>query len=157
MGEVGAAAQVLPLAMPVHAQGFITGDALDQFDLIRLTIALVMGDGARAVPDYRADGDLGIGPDFLHRTGHDVRAVVAHEFQRVGGILRGDDAKAVVGLHRDRQIAERTVDATGDCRLGQRFRDVRRHIRPRRAGRIGAGGSVGQGEGDVGHGISSLV
>ena len=110
--QMRATAQVLPVAVPIHAQRLIPGDAFNQLDLIRLAAILVvldcditfpnlgadlialvddlfhlLFDGAEvfgcewlfavkvvvpAVFDNRADSDLGLWPNLLHRTCHDM-------------------------------------------------------------------------------------
>src|SRR6056297_1780292 len=63
--KVGAAAEVLPGTVPVHAQGFGAGNGLDQFDLEGFAAVLIVLDGAGAVPDFGADG-IAYVDDFLH-------------------------------------------------------------------------------------------
>jgi hypothetical protein len=122
--QVRATAEVLPVAVPVHAQRLIARDRLDQLDLVGLVVGLVElhravalpdlgGDGIAAVDDlahlgldlaevlggeglgaveivipavfdHGADGDLHVGPDFLHGAGHDMGEVVADQLQAWG-------------------------------------------------------------------------
>ena len=65
MLQMRAAAQVLPVAVPVHAQRLVAGDGVDQFDLEGLAALLVMPDRAGAVPDFGAHGIAGV-DDLLH-------------------------------------------------------------------------------------------
>ena len=50
-----AAAQILPVPVPVHAHGLALGDRLDQLDLERLAAIRVMRDRAVAVPGLGRD------------------------------------------------------------------------------------------------------
>ena len=75
--QVRTAAQVLPVAVPVHAQVLALGDAVDQLQLEGLVRRLVMGDRAVAVPDLGADGFAGV-DDLLH-LGLDRAQVVGSE------------------------------------------------------------------------------
>ena len=52
--QVRAAAQVLPVAVPVHAHGLIAGDGLDQLDLEGFIIVAVVLDRAVTIPDFGA-------------------------------------------------------------------------------------------------------
>ena len=63
--QMRAAAQVLPVAVPVHAQVLTLRDAVDQLQLEGLVRRLVMGNRAVAVPDLGADGFAGV-DDLLH-------------------------------------------------------------------------------------------
>ncbi len=53
--QVRTTAEVLPIAVPIHAQGLVTRNALDQLDLIGLAFGLVMGNRFRALPNLGAD------------------------------------------------------------------------------------------------------
>ena len=55
MGEVRPPAEVLPIAVPVHAQRLIAGNAVDEFDFVRLVVVFVVLDGAITFPDLGAD------------------------------------------------------------------------------------------------------
>ena len=46
------AAQILPVAMPIHAERFITRDCVNQFDFIGFIIFLIMRNGIRTTPDF---------------------------------------------------------------------------------------------------------
>ena len=63
--KVRATAEVLPFAVPIHAQGFIAGNTLDQLDLIRFAAILVIFDRQIAVPYFCAHGFAFV-DDFLH-------------------------------------------------------------------------------------------
>ena len=65
MLQVRTAAQVLPVAVPVHAQRFVAGDRLDQLDLVGFVIVFVMLDRAVALPHLGGDGIAAV-DDFLH-------------------------------------------------------------------------------------------
>ena len=160
--QVRAAAQILPVAVPVHADRLtIIGDRVDQFDLIVFTVLFVIRDGigtrpdlgpdfvagvddvfhllfnraevfgceglfavkviVPAVVDNGADGDFDVGPDFLHRAGHDVRQIVADQFKRLGRVLHGVDRDVRVGVDRPLQIPVLAVDGGRDRFFGQGF------------------------------------
>ena len=63
--QMRAAAQVLPVAVPIHAQRLVARDGLDQLDLIGLALVLVMRDCTGAVPDFGAHG-LAFVDDLFH-------------------------------------------------------------------------------------------
>ncbi len=63
--EVGAAAEVLPVAVPVHPHRLALGDRLDQFDLVGLTGLPIMADRLLARPDLGPDWLVG-GDDLAH-------------------------------------------------------------------------------------------
>ena len=198
MSEMRAAAEVLPVSVPVHAHVLALGDRADELHLVGFVVGLVIADGAVAVPDlgghrvapgddlahlrldpleilrgeglgavevvveavldHRPDGHLGLGPDLLHRAGHDVRAVVADELEHARVVvLRGDDGQRCIVIDGLREIGERAVDARGKGGLGQRFRDLARHLARRGAARRQPGRAVGQGQGHaLGHRLSRV-
>jgi len=191
MLEMRAAAEILPVPVPVHAQRLVAGDRLDQLDLEGLAAGLVMRDGAIALPDLGgdrvapvddllhprldaaeilrreglgaveivvpavlddgADGDLHLGPDFLHGAGHDMGEVVADELQRGRLVLHGVDRDGRVMRDRPLQIPVLPVDMRRDRLLAQRGRDVGRHLGGGHAGGIIARGAVRQCQGNIGH------
>ena len=102
-----------------------------------------------AVRDHRADGHLGARPQILHRFGEYVGGVVADQFQRAG-ILAVDEFDLGVALDRVVEIAQHAVKRHRHCALGQRRRDALGNIKACDADRVGPGGAVGKGEGDLG-------
>ena len=76
-----------------------------------------------AVLDDGADGDLHIGPDFLHGAGHDVGQIVAHQFQRGGAVFHRVDGDGGVIGDWPLQIPMRTIDGGGDRFFRQRGGD----------------------------------
>jgi hypothetical protein len=142
--QVRATAEVLPVAVPVHADRLIARDRLDQLHLVGLVVGLVElhravalpdlgGDGIAAVDDlahlgldlaevlggeglgpveivvpavfdHGADGDLHVGPDLLHRAGHDMGEVVADQLQRLGLVLHGVNGDLGIGLDGPLQV-----------------------------------------------------
>ncbi len=65
MLKVWPAAQVLPVAMPIHPDRLILGDGVHQFDLERLVPGRIEGDGVGAAPQFGADRIAGV-DDLLH-------------------------------------------------------------------------------------------
>ena len=60
-----ATAQILPVAVPIHPQRFVAGDAVDQFDFVRLTTVCVVFDCHLTVPYFGAHG-VAFVDDFFH-------------------------------------------------------------------------------------------
>ena len=189
--KMRAAAQILPIAVPIHADFLIRRNGLDQFHLERLLGGLVMRDCAVAVPDLgahrlagvddrahprldraqilggegfgavkvvipavlddRADGDLHVGPKFLHRTGHDMRQIVAHQFQHWRVICGGVDGDGGIRPDRPLQIPMRAVQLRRDRLFRQRGRDRLGHFGRRDPGVIDALRIVGERQGDLAH------
>ena len=54
--QVWATAQVLPFAVPIHAQRFIPWDTFNQFNFVRLAAIFVVFDRNIALPDFGAHG-----------------------------------------------------------------------------------------------------
>ena len=52
VGEVRASAEVLPVAVPIHAHRFAFGNAFNQFDFVRLAPVKVVLDGPIPFPDF---------------------------------------------------------------------------------------------------------
>jgi hypothetical protein len=71
-----------------------------------------------AVLDRRTDGHLGAGEEPLDRVGHDVRRVVADDFQRLG-VLAGEDLEGRVLLQRPREIDGGAVQLGNERALGE--------------------------------------
>ena len=65
MGEVRAAAEVLPVAVPVHSDRLIARNGLDQLDLVGLVVVLIELHRAGAIPDLGLDRIAG-GDDLAH-------------------------------------------------------------------------------------------
>jgi hypothetical protein len=65
---------------------------LDGSQVLGRERALVGEVVVEAVLDDRADGDLGLGKQLLHRIGQQVRRAVADDLQAVG-VLVGDDGQ----------------------------------------------------------------
>ena len=76
-----------------------------------------------AVVTNRADGDFDVGPDFLNRAGHDVRQIVADQFQRRFIVLHGVDGDFGVFGDRPLQIPMRTIHGRRDCFFRKRSSD----------------------------------
>ena len=74
-----------------------------------------------AILDHRADGDLGVGPDFLHGAGHDMREIVAHQFICLLFVGHGVDRNVSICFDRPRQIEMRTIDGGADGLFAQGF------------------------------------
>ena len=106
-----------------------------------------------AVVDHRANGDLHVRPQLLHRAGHDVGAVVADKLQHLRLVLtvrpHGQDGKLGVGLNGLGKVCDPPVDPAGERRLAERGADVRRDLRAGHARRIRPLRAVGQSDRDV--------
>ena len=63
--QVWPTTHVLPVAVPIHAQRLITGDAFDQLNFVGLIAVFVIGDRLRAVPDF-CPHVFTLVDDFLH-------------------------------------------------------------------------------------------
>ena len=75
--QVWATAQVLPVAVPIHAQRLVTWDAFNQLDLIWLALVLIMRNRAGTVPDF---GPHRLTPiDDLFHLFFNGRKVVGHK------------------------------------------------------------------------------
>ena len=191
MLEMRATAEVLPVAMPIHPQVLILGDLVDQFHLVGLAPAFVIGQRIGAAPDFGphgiagvddllhlgldlakvigregfrpveivepaviadgADGHLHIGPDLLHRAGHDMGKVMPDQFQRGHVILHRVDGDARVGVDRPLQIPVLAIDHGRNGRLGKRGRNGLCHLRRRHAGIKVADIAIGECQGNLGH------
>jgi hypothetical protein len=191
MLQMRAAAHILPLPVPIHAQRLIAGDRLDQLDLVGLVRGAIMGDGAGAVPylgahriarvddlahprldaakvfggeglgaveivipairDHRADGHLHIGPDILHRAGHDMGKIVANEFKRRGLVLHRVDGDRGVAGDRPLQIPVLAVDMRRNSLFRQRRGDACRDLGGGDARVIAALRAIGKCQGNIGH------
>ena len=65
MLKVRAAAEVLPISVPIHAQRLIARDRIDQLNLVGFIIGFVMGNCPRAFPHFGAHG-VPRGDDLAH-------------------------------------------------------------------------------------------
>jgi hypothetical protein len=83
--QVRATAEVLPVAVPVHAQGLIARDRLDQLDLVGLVVGLVELHRAVALPDLGGDGIAAV--DDLAHLGLDLAEVFGGEGLRAVEIV----------------------------------------------------------------------
>jgi len=72
----------------------------------------------KTVLDGRADGDLGAGIEFLHGLRHDMRGIVAHQFERFL-VLAGDNCQLGILLDDMRGIYQLTIHLAGQRRLGK--------------------------------------
>ena len=75
-----------------------------------------------AVLDHRPDGDLGAGPQRLHRLGQHMGGVVADQLERAR-IVAVDELDPGVAVDRVGEIGERAVERHRDGALGKRRRD----------------------------------
>ncbi len=75
--QMRATAEVLPVAVPVHAQGLIAGDAFDQLNFVRFAALFVMCNCARTVPNLGANRVAQV-DDLLH-LGFDLAKVFRGE------------------------------------------------------------------------------
>ena len=76
-----------------------------------------------AVLDDRADRDLRLRVDRLHRLRQQVRGRMADDFEAFG-ILRGDDAEPGIGIDHVRRIDQPAIDIAGKRRARQALADV---------------------------------
>ena len=139
--------------------GFVAGDDLAHFGFDGFQI--VRGERRRtgevvieAVLDGWADGDLGIGIQFLDGFGHHVGGVVTQQLQRVGILVR-HDRHLGVGADSGAQILHHAVDANGQRRFGETGTDGLGNLQTRdRAVEI-AQAAVRQSNGD--HGLALVL
>ncbi len=122
-------------------------DARDVVGVERLLLGEVV---VEAVLDHRPDGDLGAGPQRLHGLGHDVRAVVADQLQRLR-IGAHDDPDRGILLDRVGEVGEPPVDDHRHGLLGERLGDRARKLAPGDAHLVGTLAAVGKSQGDVAH------
>ena len=78
--------------------------------------------------DIGPDGNLGFREQFFYRLGHDVRAVMAQQFERVF-VLGRNDGNFRICLKDDVQILHFTVDSHRQRRLGKARADVGGQLR----------------------------
>jgi hypothetical protein len=116
MLEMRPAAEVLPVAVPVHADRRAFRDAVDQLDLEGLTGLPVMRDGAVAVPDLgphrlaRSDDAAHLGLDQPEVIGREGLAAV--EVVEPAGLGHGAEGHLHLGpdrLHRPRHDMGKVV------------------------------------------------
>ncbi len=116
-------------------EGFVARDDLahllfDHRQVFRRERRVAVEVVEEAVVDHRADGDLGAGPQRLHRLRHHVGGVVADQFQRARVVARqefelgvlldriGEVGDSAVERHRHGALGERGRDALGDVETG---------------------------------------
>ena len=97
-----------------------------------------------AVIDDRADGDLGRGPDFLHRARHDMRKVVADQLVGLRLVLHGVDRDLRIAFDGPLQIPVLAVHSRGNCFLGERSGNVGCDLRGCYASVIRSGIAIGK-------------
>ncbi len=100
-----------------------------------------------AVLDHRADRHLGVGKQFLHCIGEQVRRRMADHLQ-TGCVFVGDDCQRCVRFETVAQVDDTRraafADAAGQRRLGQAGADACGHLRHRHRGVELAFGAVRQ-------------
>src|SRR5262249_6599993 len=99
------------------------------------------------VLDHRANGDLGAGPERLHRFGEHMRAVVPDQLE-AARVLAGEELDFRIALDRVVQIHECVVERHRDRALGERGRDALGDIETGDAVGIVPTRAVGKGQGD---------
>ena len=82
-----------------------------------------------AVLDGRADGDLRLRPQLLHRFRQHVRSIVPQQLQSFLGIAR-DDGDAGVILYLSREVPQRAVNANRYSVSRQAFADSPGNLHP---------------------------
>ena len=108
----------------------------------------------KAIVGRWAKGDLRAGEQPLHRFGEQMRIIMPRQFERVGLVLRRHQRQLRIGHDRPRQIDDLAVDTRRQRRLQQARPDARRDIRPGRAARHLAHGTIGKGqENEIGHDV----
>ena len=120
---------------------------LDRGEILRRERLVAEEIVIKTVLDHRPDGDLGAGPQRLHRFGEHMRGVVADQLERPR-IVAGEELDLGVVLDRIGQIGKLAVERHGDRALGKRRRNA--------LGDVEAGGvwrkiptrAVGKGHGD---------
>ncbi len=100
-----------------------------------------------AVLDHRPDGDLGAGPQGLHRLRQHVRSIMADQLQRPR-VVAANEFDLCVALYLVGEIGERPVERHGDRALGERRRDRPGDVKASDAFGVFAPRTVRKGEGD---------
>ena len=95
----------------------------------------------------RAEGDLGIGIEFLDRLGHDMGGIVTEDLEPVGCVAR-DDRDRGVAVDDHREVARFTIDPDRDSSLREPRPDRRRNFTTSHRVREFAAAAVGQGHRD---------
>ena len=83
----------------------------------------------------RAKSDLRARPQSLHRFGQDMGVVMAHQFERIALVARGDQCQLSIAVERTRHIAHFAVHTRCQRGFGQARTNRRGHVsrgRPRR-------------------------
>ena len=141
------------LARPhLLGEGFVARDdlahlLLDRGEILRRERLVAEEIVIKTVLDHRPDGDLGAGPQGLHRLGEHVRGVVANELERARIVSREE---LDLGIVRDRigKIGELAVQRHGDRALGKRRRNPLGDVEAGGVWRIVPTRAVGKGHGD---------
>jgi hypothetical protein len=98
----------------------------------------------------RADAELGLGIQFQHRGGEQVRARMTVDVQRLG-VFGGQDLKRAVGGERVREVGQLAVDLGDHGVVGQPAADGPCDIERRGARSNFLLAPIGQGNGDFAH------
>ncbi len=109
-------------------EGFVARDdlahlLLDGVEVFRRERLVAEEVVIEAVLDHRADGDLGAGPERLHRFGQHMRGVVPDQLQRAR-VVAGEELDLGVALDRIGEVGDRAVERHRDRALGERGRDA---------------------------------
>ena len=100
-----------------------------------------------AVLDHRPDGDLGAGPQCLHRLGEHMGGIVADQLERAR-IVAGEELDLGIVVDRIGQIGKLAVERHGDRALGKRRRNPLGDVEAGGVWRIVPTRAVGKGHGD---------
>ena len=122
---------------------------LDRGEVLGRERALVAEVVVEAVLDHRADRDLGLGEELLHRVGEQVGGRVANHLEPLR-IAIGDDGDRSVAVDAVRGVDELAVDLAGQRGLGEAGADRRGDLGDGDRRVVVADGAVWQS--DVGHG-----
>ena len=133
-------------------EGFVARDdlahlLLDRVEVLRRERLVAEEVVIEAVLDHRADGDLGAGPQALHRFRQHVRGVVADQLQRAR-VVAGEELDLGVALDRIGEVGHRAVERHRDRALGERGRDALGDIEPGDVLGIFPACAVGKGQRD---------
>src|SRR5262245_13022716 len=112
----------------LFAEGFVAGDdfahlLLDDAEIFRGERLVAEEVVIKAVLDHRADGDLGAGPQRLHRLGEHMRGIVTDQLQRAR-VVAGEEFDFRVPLDRIAQVRKGAVERHGDRAFGERWRNL---------------------------------
>src|SRR5437763_3651590 len=141
------------LARPdLLAEGFVAGDdfahlLLDGAEIFRGEWLVAEEVVIKAVLDHRADGDLGPGPQRLHRLGEHMRGIVTDQLQRAR-VVAGEEFDFRVPLDRIAQVRKHAVDRHGDRALGERRRNLLGNVETSRPVWVFSTRAIGEGQRD---------